>query len=158
MSGANPGEIDAAIGMLPGGHFLMTSAYEGKRAGHIIRSVQVCSDQPRLLCVAARKGHSIAPLIRDSHQFAICVIAAADTSLLRRFEAEVAPDELGDAFDALAIETLHSHSPVLKRSLVAIDCEVVRHFDLEADHELFIGSPTSAKVYRTLPSASRNGG
>jgi hypothetical protein len=116
MSGANPGEIDAAIGMLPGGHFLMTSAYEGKRAGHIIRSVQVCSDQPRLLCVAARKGHSIAPLIRDSHQFAICVIAAADTSLLRRFEAEVAPDELGDAFDALAIETLHSHSPVLKRS------------------------------------------
>lgn len=158
MSGANPSELDAAIGMLPGGHFLMTSAYEGKRAGHIIRSVQVCSDQPRLLCVAARKGHSIAPLIRDSHQFAICVIAATDVSLLKRFEAEVAPDELGDAFDALAIETLNSHSPVLKRSMVAIDCEVVRHFDLEADHELFIGSPTAAKVYRTVSSASRVGG
>lgn len=157
MTGAHVTEIDAAINMLPSGHFLMTSAYEGKRAGHIIRSVQVCSEQPRLLCVAARKGHSIAPLIRDSHRFAICVIATPDVALLKRFEVEVAPDELGDAFDALAIETLNSHSPVLKRSVLAIDCEVVRHFDLEADHELFIGSPTAAKIYRTSPGSVRGG-
>lgn len=158
MSGANVSELDVAIGMLPGGHFLMTSAFEGKRAGHIIRSVQVCSEQPRLLCVAARKGHSIAPLIRDSHRFAICVIAPSDASMLKRFEAEVAPDEMGDAFDALAIEALHSQSPILKRSILAIDCEVVRHFDLEADHELFIGSPTAAKVYRTSGGPVRSGG
>lgn len=157
MSGVNAGDVEAAIGMLPSGLFLMTSAYEGKRAGHIIKSVQVCSEQPRLVCVAARKGHSIAPLIRDSHRFAICVIAAPDAGMLKRFEAEVAPDELGDAFDALATETLHSHAPVLKRALVAIDCEVVRHFDLEADHELFIGSPTAARVYRTAASPARPG-
>lgn len=157
MSGANVNELDLAISMLPSGHYLMTSAFEGKRAGHIIRSVQICAEQPRLLCVAARKGHSIAPLIRDSHRFAICVIAPSDLSILRRFEAEVAPDELGDAFDALAIEALQSSSPILKRSVLAIDCEVVRHFDLEADHELFIGSPIAAKVYKTSSSPARSG-
>lgn len=149
MAASNSSGIADALALLPGGDFLMTSAFEGKRAGHVVRSVQVCSEVPVLLCVAARKGHSIAPLIRDSHSFAICLVGASETALLKRFEQEWAPDEIGDAFDALAVETLRSQSPVIKRSVAAIDCEVVRHFDLEADHELFIGSPTAAKIYRT---------
>lgn len=149
MAASNSNGIADALSLLPGGHFLMTSAFEGKRAGHVVRSVQVCAEVPVLLCVAARKGHSIAPLIRDSHSFAICVVGSAEAALLKRFEQEWAPDEIGDAFDALAVETLRSQSPVIKRSVAAIDCEVVRHFDLEADHELFIGSPTAAKIYRT---------
>lgn len=139
--------IADALALLPSGHFLMTSAYDGKRAGQVVRSVQVCSETPTLICVAARKGHSISPLIRDSHAFAVCVIAPEDASILRRFDREWAPDELGDAFDALAVETLASAAPVLRRSIVAIDCEVVRHFDLEADHELYIGMPLKSRIY-----------
>jgi flavin reductase (DIM6/NTAB) family NADH-FMN oxidoreductase RutF len=139
--------IADALALLPSGHFLMTSAYDGKRAGQVVRSVQVCSEIPTLICIAARKGHSISPLIRDSHAFAVSVVSADDASVLRRFEREWAPDEIGDAFDALAVETLASAAPVLRRSIVAIDCEVVRHFDLEADHELYIGMPVKARIY-----------
>lgn len=155
MAASNSNVIADALSLLPSGLFLMTSAYDGKRAGHVVRSVQVCSESPALLCVAARKGHSIAPLVRDSHSFAICLVAPAEAALLKRFEQEWAPDEIGDAFDALPVETLRSQSPVMKRSIAAIDCEVVRHFDLEADHELFIGSPTAAKVYRTSSATHR---
>lgn len=38
-------------------------------------------------------------------------------------------------------------SPVLLRSIVAFDCEVVRHFDLEADHELFVGQVLASRMY-----------
>jgi flavin reductase (DIM6/NTAB) family NADH-FMN oxidoreductase RutF len=150
MGAAKHNSLEDVLAVLPAGLFLMTAAYEGKRAGHIVRSVQVCSEVPILICVAARKGHSIAPLIRDSHRFAICIIPQAESAMLKRFEMEIAPDEAGDAFDALSVETLRSQSPVPKRCLAALDCEVVRHFDLEADHELFIGSPMAAKVYRSL--------
>ena len=142
--------ISDAIAMLPTGHFLMTSAYDGKRSGQVVRSVQICSEVPVLLCVAARKGHSISPLIRDSHTFAICVLAPEDSNTLRRFDREWAPDEIGDAFDALPVEHLASMSPVLKRAIVAIDCQVVRHFDLEADHELYIGQPLKARTKRSV--------
>lgn len=146
---STPQEISEALAALPSGHFLMTSAYEGKRAGQVVRSVQVCSETPTLICVGARKGHSISPLIRDSHSFVICIIHADDATLLRRFDREWAPDEAGDAFDALPVETLKSLSPVVKRCVAALDCEVVRHFDLEADHELYIGLPIKARIYAT---------
>jgi flavin reductase (DIM6/NTAB) family NADH-FMN oxidoreductase RutF len=140
-------QLDRALATLPCGLFLMTSAFDGKRAGHVVKSVQLCAHEPRLICVAARKGHAIAPLVRDSHAFAICVLCEADRSILRRFEQEWAPDELGDAFDPLPIQTIKTGSPVIKKSIAAIDCEVVRHFDLEADHELYIGMPIAARVF-----------
>lgn len=148
MTGSWLSDLGAALEMLPRGHFLMTSAFEGKRAGHVVRSVQMCSETPALVCVAARKGHAIAPLIRDSHAFVVCVLAPEEASVLRRFEHEWAPDEMGDAFDALPIETLRSGAPALRRCAAAIDCEVVRHFDLEADHELYIGMPIACRVAR----------
>jgi len=138
--------IANALSMLPAGSFLMTSAYDGKRAGQVVRSVQVCSEVPTLICVAARKGHSISPLIRDSHAFVICVLSPEDAGMLRRFDREWAPDEIGDAFDALPVEVLASGAPALKRAMASIDCQVVRHFDLEADHELYIGQPIKART------------
>lgn len=147
MSDTTGPSLDDALAALPCGLFLMTSAFEGKRAGHVVKSVQVCSIEPQLVCVAARKGHAIAPLVRDSHTFAVCVFNNEERSILRRFEQEWAPDELGDAFDPLPIHTMRSGCPVIKRAIVAIECEVVRHFDLEADHELYIGLPIGWRIF-----------
>ena len=36
----------------------------------------------------------------------------------------------GDPFDSLRVERLVSFAPVLVSSVLAIDCEVVRHLDL----------------------------
>ncbi|MEZ6317529.1 MAG: flavin reductase family protein [Phycisphaerales bacterium] len=144
--------LAAALGMLPEGHFLMTSAYDGQRAAVILRSVQRCADEPVLLAVASRKGHAIDPLIRDSRAFAICLIDPADRLLARKFPpAESGPepgeDEV-DPFDSIPTETMVSGSPIVRRCRAAFDCEVVRHFDLEADHELFVGQVMGVKVFR----------
>ena len=33
------------------------------------------------------------------------------------------------------------------RTIAAFDCEVVRHFDLDADHEIYVGQILKTKMY-----------
>jgi cob(II)yrinic acid a,c-diamide reductase len=117
--------------------WVMTSAFEGRRAGVMVKSVCACADEPLLLAVAAWKGHGIEPMVRDSHHFGVSLIDPEDRLLLRRFTGHLT--EHPDQFDTVATERLVSGSPLLKRARVAFDCEVVRHFDMEADHELYVG-------------------
>lgn len=56
-----------------------------------------------------------------------------------------APD--GDPFDTLSTRTLVTGSPVLAQSMGAIDCDVMRHFDLEADYEMYIGTVVGAACF-----------
>lgn len=152
MGSVGGGELERALRCLPSGFFVMTSAHDGKRAGMRVRSVQACADDPLLISVAARKGHRIDPLIRDSRCFAICVMAPGDKLIDRAFPFEkgvarsngttngVHHDEHeDDPFDALNARTLSTGAPILDRAIAVFDCEVARRIDLEADHELFVG-------------------
>ena len=136
---------------VPTGTFVVTSAYESKRAGVLARSVAPCASEPLLVMLSLRKGHSIAPLIRDSHHLGVCRIDPTDRLLMRKFcdtdsGPDLADENAGDPFDSVSVETIQSGSPLLRRALFAMDCEVVRHFDLEADHEIYVVQILAAKV------------
>ncbi len=138
-------------GAIPTGTFLVTSAYDGKRAGVLARSVAPCAAEPLLIMLSLRKGHSIAPLIRDSRHMGVCRIDPGDRLLMRKFSdtdsgPDLADENAGDPFDSVPVEALHSGSPLLRRAMLAMDCEVVRHFDLEADHEIYVVQILAAKV------------
>lgn len=136
--------IARAVELLEGDAFVMTAAFEDQRAGMRVLSVFCCSTEPLLICVAAKKGHPIEPLIRDSHRFAICKVDPTQKLVLRKFSTE--PEEGEDPFDSFLVDTLATGSPILVTSPLVLDCEVVRHFDLEADHELFVGQVLAARV------------
>lgn len=147
-------QIQHSLAWFPSANFLMTASHDGKRACMRVRSVQPCSDDPPLLAVAVQKGHRIDPLIRDSHAFAICLIGDDDQLLLRKFpfvepqpivENDV-PVLVADPFDAIAIEHIRTGSPVIARAAASWDCEVVRHFDLEANHEIYVGLVVGVSV------------
>ncbi|MEM7623151.1 MAG: flavin reductase [Planctomycetota bacterium] len=150
-----PASVIAALPRLATGMFVMTAKYEDCRSGARVFSVQQCASSPLLIAIALRKGHVVETLIRDSHAFALCEIDPADRLCLRKFPdramerdeadpraalaAEHETDGVHDPFDAIATRTLRTGAPVLARSPLVLDCEVVRHFDLEADHELYVG-------------------
>lgn len=136
--------VARALGMMPGGTYLITACFEGKRAGATAYAAMPCSTEPLLVGVASRKGHGIEPIIRDSRHFALCLIDPSDKLMARKF---CSMSREADAFDSLPVETLVSGSPIIKRSVLAFDCEVVRHFDMEADHELYIGRVLAARIY-----------
>ncbi len=141
--------IDQALSTLGGGVYILTAAHDDQRHGMRVLSVQQCSVEPRLISVATRKGHPIEPLIRDSHAFAICKIDPTQKLVLRKFLTEAGP-EFEDPFDSFVVDSMQTGSPVLARCLAAFDCEVVRHFDLEADHEIFVGQIVDARVMSLL--------
>jgi flavin reductase (DIM6/NTAB) family NADH-FMN oxidoreductase RutF len=137
-------QLSAALSVLPSQTWVMTSSHEQKRGGIIIGRVMPVSEQPALLCVAAPKGHRLATLIRDSRTFGVNLVERTQRLIMRKFDPNATAD--GDPFDALEVVKLHSWAPILARSLVAFDCEVVRHFDLEGDSELYVGQIMGVRV------------
>ena len=137
--------VDQALELLPMGRFLLTAAHDGVRSGMLVDSVQRVCSEPHLICVAARKGHKIDPLIRDSRSFAIGLVDPGDKLVNRRFQfTDSAPTEFvlpgdDDPFDAIPTLTLKTGSPILERCTTWFDCEVIRRVDLEAETELFVG-------------------
>lgn len=137
--------LSETLGLLPKGIYLMTAAFEGQRGGMVVSSVQRCCDDPALICVAARKGHAIDPLIRDSRGFAVGIVPEGDKMIPRKFrfdDTAVSPviePVADDPFEAIPTTTMVTGSPILKRCPVWFDCEVTRRIDLEANYELFVG-------------------
>lgn len=141
------GPLRDALGLLPSGVFLMTACFDVDRSGLRVLSAVQCAEEPVLIAVAARKGHSIEPLIRDSHHFALCVLRPDDRLMLHKFPPGAEPEGGGDPFDGLPHESLASRAPIPRRSVCAFDCEVVRHFDLDADHEIYVGQVLAVKIF-----------
>ena len=136
-------DIPRALGLVSGSVCVMTAAYEHKRAGVIARRVMHCADEPACVLVALPKGQRLATLIRDSHGFVLNVVDPTQRLLMKKFQ----PDEDGDQFDMLETRSLATGAPAILRAVAALDCEVMRHFDLEADHEVYVGQVLAAVVF-----------
>ncbi|UCD73769.1 MAG: flavin reductase [Phycisphaerales bacterium] len=137
MSTLEDSDLISAFDQIPCGLFLLTSAHEGLRSGVLARWVQQCSLNPPLVMVALPKGSPVEPLIRDSHSFALCQISDGDRFLTRKFS--IMPDRSEDPFDTLSTFPAPSGSPVVRRAMSYLDCEVVRHVELESDCRLYVG-------------------
>ena len=127
-----------------GDRFVMTSACDSKRGGVFVTSAQACGHEPPLICVACMKGHPLDPIIRDSNSFAVCRVSPAEKLLARKFAFE--GDGRGDPFDSLEVERLVTGCPILRRAKGAVDCQVVRHLDLDGDHQLYIGHAVAVRA------------
>ncbi len=135
-------EIEQALLMLPTATCIMTAAYEHKRMGMVVSRVMRAADEPLSIAVAVPTGQRLTMLIRDSRAFGLCFVDRSQRALLRRFGDGTrgeGPACIGDPFDTQPTRTMVTGSPILSKAIVALDCEVVRHFDLESDHEIYVG-------------------
>lgn len=147
-------ELDAAIGdilkNIPCSRFIMTAASDGLRAGILTRWVQICSFHPPQIMVSLPTGTAIEPLVRNSRAFAICQLASDERSLIRRFDP--CQNRNDDIFLTLPCRQAPSGAPVLENAISCLDCELIRHVDLDADHRLFVGRIHHGKLMDDLRS------
>ncbi|HWB19859.1 MAG TPA: flavin reductase, partial [Phycisphaerales bacterium] len=90
-------------------------------------------------------------IIRDSRCFALCQISADDRTLQRRFAQPTPASD--DPFITLSTRTTPSGSPIIDQAISFIDCQLVRHVELDADHRIYVGQVTTASLLRPSPPA-----
>jgi flavin reductase (DIM6/NTAB) family NADH-FMN oxidoreductase RutF len=138
-------EVARALCRVPAGMYIVTAAFDGVQAGVLVQWVQQVGAQPPIVSVAFPKGVRIIPLIRDSRAFAISILSAENRYLTRRFKTEFFGDE---DLACVGVETLVTGSPLLTRAAACLDCELVRHLDLEPEADLYIGEVKAARLNR----------
>lgn len=125
------------LDQIPSGVFLLTGAFGEMRGASLVRWVQQVASQPPMLVIAIEKGQPLSPIIRDSRGFALCLIGAKDPVCTRLFRQ--LPEHTQDPMISIPCMKTPSGAPVPLRATAWFDCEIIRHFDIEADHEVYIG-------------------
>lgn len=153
---ADSPEIRLLVGAMPSLLFAMSAACDGRRGALLVDRVMWCANEPPSIAVAVPKGHRLATLIRDSHSFALSMLTPTQRLLIKKIREFAQIERAGvagaqtaeafagaglehDPFDTIAHQTLITGAPVLSQAVAAVDCDVMRHFDLEADHEMYVG-------------------
>lgn len=142
QSGSNGnGHVSAALqhalSLIPESVYVLTAATEHTRCGVLVNWVQRCSVNPPMIMLALPIGQSIEPTILESRSFALCQLPADNRFLTRRFaNASAAHD---DPFYATSSRCAPSGSPIIDSAVAFLDCELVRHLDLESGCGIYIG-------------------
>lgn len=147
---ADRSAISAILDRIPNGHFVLTAAHGDVRCGARLRWVQQCARTPPMLIVSIEKGQALSAIIRDSHGFAVCQVHRDDRILRRMFPA--LPENGADPFISIPHLRTPAGAPVPLRAMSWFDCELVRHVDIEADMEIYVGVVHHASIIQ--PGAS----
>lgn len=131
-------EVDQALGCIPALTGIMTAAFESRRAGLVVSRIMRCGESPSRVAVAVPSGQRLAMLIRDSRAFGLCLVDPNTRLLMKKFGEDPSLNT-SDPFDTLETRTLATGSPLLMAAAVSLDCEVVRHVDLDGDYEIYVG-------------------
>ena len=124
---------------MPVGRYLLTAAHGGSRLGLLVDRVQHCADEPPTILVSVRKGHALSPLIRDAASFGLCELALKDRILSRLFNRASDLQDDDPFLGHQLVETATGNAPIPACSASWMMCELLRHLDIEADFEVYIG-------------------
>jgi flavin reductase (DIM6/NTAB) family NADH-FMN oxidoreductase RutF len=143
------------LAQIPGGLFILTASCEGRNGAALVKWVQQCSENPPMVMVGLPKGLPIELLIHSSQTFALCQISADDRYLIRKFSN--LPDHCEDGL--VAVQSIApSGSPIVHGAMTCLDCQIVRHIELDSDFRIYVGQVTYSAVYNAGAPAICLGG
>ncbi|MBP7505273.1 MAG: flavin reductase [Prolixibacteraceae bacterium] len=120
------------------GMYLVTSAWEGARAGYVANTVFQVTSAPPQVALSCHKNNDTLQVILKSGVFSISVLKReADVSLIGEFG--FMSSSWFDKFAKVNAEVKSTGAPVVSDSCVAwLDCRLVHSLDL-GTHQLLIG-------------------
>lgn len=135
-------QFKAGMRRLASGVTLITSVYEGKRAGLIATAVSSVSTTPPTLLICVNRSASAHDVIDGSGSFAVNLIAASDLYLVDVFSKPALREQ---RFKAGDWTTLASGTPILATSLASFDCKIVHRLAYES-HTIFLGEVNMVRI------------
>lgn len=143
MDDATLAAASSALGAIPSGQFVLTSAFEDRRLGVLVGWVQQVCFEPPMVSISIQKGTPIMPLISESRQFGLCQVGEDDRVMVRKFGGQA---DLGDDpfLGQQLIKPLLPKLPILAAAKSYLELELVCHMDVEGDHDVFVGTVRNA--------------
>lgn len=134
--------VGKALGKIPSGIGILTTAHGEEKSGTLVSWFQQCSFEPPMISLAMRRGRAAEGVLGKAKKFVLNLLHTNQKDMLKHFGKGFKPGE--DPFVGLEIENASfSGLPVLKQSLVYLDCEV-RYVHEAGDHQLIVGEVVGA--------------
>lgn len=122
---------------LPTGSFLITATHDKRSSGLIIENAILCCPDPRIILVAMPSGRHVEPLMRDNRHFGLTPVGHEERLLPRAFPDDGESHE--DMFLTIPCRVGPGGTMIPRRCESWVECEIIRHIDLEVGHRLWVG-------------------
>jgi flavin reductase (DIM6/NTAB) family NADH-FMN oxidoreductase RutF len=106
--------------------------------GATVSAFFTLSLEPLQVLVSLSTAGRLAPLLRESGVFAVCVLAAEQEAVSRAFATPSRPIADGQ-FPDIGSGTAATGAPIIEGCLAFFDCRLATSID-QGDHTLFVGA------------------
>jgi flavin reductase (DIM6/NTAB) family NADH-FMN oxidoreductase RutF len=134
--------LAAAVGKIPSGLFIVTTALGDKKEGYLGSWIQQVSFAPLMIQIAIRPGRPCYDSIKTQGRFCINVVGQKNGGLMKPFWN---PDSTPDPFAGLEWTLTSRGNILLGTALAALECEM-RSFSAPGDHEIIFAEVVDGRV------------
>ena len=137
-----------ALRLLSSGLYVLTTCVEDTLHGATVVWVTQASSEPLLVLVALRRNSHLAQAVRQSHRFALNVLAADQAALAERFFKHTTTPADSTNLQGFAYRPTTGHCPLLTDALAWLECRLAAEPESPGDHAIFLGEVTGTGVRR----------
>ncbi len=142
-------EFTAALALAANGVSVVTTAGESGKAGLTVSSMCSVCAEPALILACVNASNEFCSIADSNNCFAINILSTSHMELSGVF-AGLGDNPDADRFDTGHWITLETGSPVLKDSLVSLDCKLVSA-TTHGTHRIYIGEVRQAHSNQAEP-------
>jgi flavin reductase (DIM6/NTAB) family NADH-FMN oxidoreductase RutF len=135
--------LGRALGMIPSGIFVVTTARDSVRAAYVGSWIQQAAFDPPALTIAMNQRRPLLKLLEPGRGLGVHILGRRQAPLYARFERGFSLDE--DPFDGIDIATAVSGAPILREAFAYLDCRVRTMVDA-GDHMLILAEVLAGDV------------
>lgn len=144
------GTTRSALDKVSYGLYILSSRKADAINGQCINTTFQLTDSPPRLAVCLNKNNLTHEYVMESGVFAISILSADDTEMVRRFGYK--SGRALDKFDGVDYVTGRTGSPILKASLAFLECEILRDKAVDVGtHTLFVADVVAGRVFSDAP-------
>lgn len=126
--------VDAILGRVPSGLFVLTCAAGERSTGMLASWVMQAGFSPPTVTVAVKSGRLLADWLAEGHLFALNVLGENNKELIKHFARGFEPNDTG-AFAGVDYDG--DGPPVLRAAVGHLLCKVTGYMD-SPDHRIFL--------------------
>jgi flavin reductase (DIM6/NTAB) family NADH-FMN oxidoreductase RutF len=129
-------DLEKIFSKFKSGVYVLTTLVDDVKYGWTISWVSKVSVKPSIVMISVGKNRKNHEILMDSEVFALNVIGSEEIELARHFG--LSNGENLKNFNGIDFISLNTGSPILKQTVGALDCKIIKTVDM-GDHVVFFG-------------------